>query len=114
MFFPFHDQHGMFEGCETAVRDQLVGSCGGDWACMAILLDHKGPADYVPTYLGLTGEQIPLDWHDWFRYGAHHFNDDDRINLNVYKMGIRSPENHGRTSPRPRGPGLPRPVNVRG
>ena len=88
MFFPFHEQHGSDQGCEDKPKDQLVGSCGGDWTCVAVLLEETvAGGELEPTYLGLTGEQILLpDRHDLgLPYLAHHFDDDNRINLNVVK-----------------------------
>jgi hypothetical protein len=86
MFFPFHDQHGQDQGCEGSVRDQLVGSCGGDWACYAVLLEQPdGSANPEPAYIGLTGEQIWLKDRSPIPLLAHHFDDDNRINLNVMK-----------------------------
>ena len=88
MFFPFHEQHGPDQGCEDKPKDQLVGSCGGDWTCVAVLLEETAAGgELEPTYIGLTGEQIWLpDRHDLgLPYLAHHFDDDKRINLNVVK-----------------------------
>ena len=88
MFFPFHEQHGPDQGCEDKPKDQLVGSCGGDWTCVAVLLEESvAGGELEPTYIGLTGEQIWLpDRHDLgLPYLAHHFDDDKRINLNVVK-----------------------------
>ncbi|KWX23474.1 hypothetical protein AFM11_14430 [Mycolicibacterium wolinskyi] len=90
LFFPHHDQHGPLQECTDSPRDQLVGSCGGDWACISLLLRRPDVGlDHVPYYIGLTGEQFGLNSDDdiWTGgpYGAHHFDDDDRINLNVYQ-----------------------------
>lgn len=86
IFFPFHEQHGYGQGCEAQVKDQLVGSCGGDWTCVAVLLEGTGAdGELVPTYIGLTGEQIWLKDRPGMPFAAHHFDDDSRINLNVMK-----------------------------
>ncbi|MDX1883228.1 hypothetical protein [Mycolicibacterium sp. 120270] len=86
IFFPFHEQHGYGQGCEAQPKDQLVGSCGGDWTCVAVLLEGVGAGgELLPTYIGLTGEQIFLEGRPGVPFAAHHFDDDNRINMNVMR-----------------------------
>ncbi|QHE73073.1 hypothetical protein GFS60_06724 (plasmid) [Rhodococcus sp. WAY2] len=80
LFFPAHEQHSMEGTCggDTVARE--VGSCGGDWACIALLLDRVDSGKpYTPEYIGLTGDQTPFTEPR----GPHYFDDANRINLNV-------------------------------
>ena len=102
MFFPFHEQHGPDQGCEDKAKDQLVGSCGGDWACVAVLLEETGAGgELEPTLHRADGRtDLAAGPHDLgLPFLAHHFDDDKRINLNVVKWSdatVRTDSGHPR------------------
>ena len=80
LFFPAHEQHSMEGTCGNDIKAREVGSCGGDWACIALLLDRiDETVPYTPRFIGLTGDQTPVDPP----HRPHSFDDANRINLNV-------------------------------
>ena len=59
-FYPAHDE-ALHESC-TNVEAREFAAFGGEWSCMALLLQRDDPtAKFRPSYIGHTGRLLPPD-----------------------------------------------------
>jgi hypothetical protein len=81
-FFPGHDE-SLPEPCDKKKTGKAYASFGGEWACMAILLERENESkEYQPVYIGHTGR---------FNAGTRQGLDSEgRIGMSVAKWRVKT------------------------
>ena len=94
LLFPAHEQSVGADTC-SGIEAQEVACHGGDWQCIAVLLEGDGTdaASYTPKYLGLTGSRpkaVDVGGGQ-FDYRPHQFDEENRTVLKVESWGTGMP-----------------------